>query len=1023
LAEHLDNDAEGADGSVEEQLYDEYVAWAARGDAPQPAEFLAAHGPVSDALRRALQRIARHATRPPRDTPLPWEFLGDYRLIERIGEGGMGVVFLAEERSLGRTVALKVLRPELAGSAVAAERFRREARAVAQLRHPNIVTLFSAGEESGVRYLAMEHVPGEALADMFSNGALQATSIPQRVRWTLQIARALQCAHEQGVVHRDVKPSNIRIASSARALILDFGLARTLESDDMSLTESFAGSPKYASPEQIARSSSVDARSDVYSLGVTLYQLICGRAPFEGGSMEQLFHRILTSDPPPLRQLAPQAPRDLEVVVHKAMERDPARRYASAAEFADDLEALLELRPIRGRPPDVFERARREARRRPALSATLATGVLAAAVFSALVLLRARAERASAREHARLEIERAGAAVERYRESRSSLDALQRQVRELRAQQKARFLGDDEYALLDENEERLSVLQREWSEAYFKVLDMLQTAERLDPAVRGADEVRARLYRERWREALAQGDATGAEAYRERVRQYDAAGEFADELATKLELHLATDPPGAEVFAFRFDDLSRHIPGADARFAPLSTANDGAAPPPGTWCLRLLGDFGAARAADVIVELNGWPIEGSVLALCGEAPIEPGDRLAAFDGRAVDDVWLAETRVPTRTPIAREDSGGYADRWTFERGGERFELEAATADELGLKLGAPWEYAALNERPPVRCRAWRDGAYVEYELAAGAPVRPTARPLLARSADSIGRTPLTGVELARGNYLLAVRREGFEELRITLREDWPRYERSFELLPNGTTPPGWARITHAETAGGPPVWLAEREVSSAEYLEFLNAPSTQRELDADAQLLRAPREGGANLRVHWRRAPNGRFELPSNWGLDWPVVGVSWEDAQAFARWRNDRAREAGEPFVYSLPERAVLVAAGAGAFPWTYVYGDRFRAKFSRCCFARPNAHLGPALRFPIDESPFGVFDLTGGAFEWVEGWYDEPRRYRHALGGAWGQGDPNVLTLEGGMGAPQTSSSGETGLRLARRPLESSR
>lgn len=1019
----------GADAQigVEERLYDEYVARTARGDAPAAAEFLAehgaVHGAVSEALRTALERIERHAVRPRNEAPLPWETLGAYRLLERIGEGGMGVVFLAEESALGRQVALKVLRPELAGSAVAAERFRREARAVAQLRHPNIVTLFSAGEERGVRYLAMEHVQGASLADMFASGALQATSIPQRVRWTLQIARALHCAHEQGVVHRDVKPSNIRVAAPERALILDFGLARTLESGDASLTESFAGSPKYAAPEQIARSSGVDARSDVYSLGVTLYQLICGRAPFEGGSMEQLFHRILTADPPPLRQLAPQAPRDLEIVVHKAMERDPARRYASAAEFADDLEALLELRPIRGRPPGAFERALRAARRNPALTATVSTAFLAVAAFAALWLGRVQSERSAARERASHEVARAAAAVERYRASRSSIDALQRRVRDLREQQKAQHLSDEEYALLDDNEERLNVLQREWTESYFEVLDMLQLAERLDPNVRGADDVRAELHMERLREALAQRDATGAEAYRELVRQYDTARRFARELDTTLRLDLRTDPPGADVFAFRFEDLSRRLPDGDARFAPLAASDDASAPAPGTWSLRFAHDFGAARATDVIVALNGWPIEKTVLALRADAPIEPGDRLAAFDGQDIDDVWLTENRLPLRAPIARDDASGYRERWTFERGGERFDVEAKTAAELGLELGAPWEYAALEERPTARCRAWRDGEFLEYELAPGAPVRPTARPLIARASDSLGRTPLTGLALPRGNYLLAVRREGFEELRITVGEQWPRYDRRFELLPHGSTPPGWARVTHAEVESGPPVWIAEREVSSAEYLEFLNHPATQREHDADAQLLRAPREGGSSFHVHWRRAPSGLFELPSNWRPDWPVVGVSWEDARAFARWRNERAIETREPFEYSLPDRSLLAAAGVGAFQWTYVYGDRFRAKFSRCCFSRPNAHLGPALRFPIDESPFGVFDLTGGALEWVEGWYDEPRRYRHALGGAWGQGDPNVLTLGGGIGAPQNSTTGETGLRLARRPAESSR
>ncbi len=1001
----------------EERLYDEYVALAATGRAPPPAEFLAAAPDASEALREALEKLHRHAAQEDRNADVPWETLGGFRLIERIGSGGMGMVFLAEERALGRKVALKVLRPELAASAVAAERFRREARAVAQLRHPHIVTLFAAGEERGVRYLAMELVEGASLADMFSSGELARTPLAQRLRWIVQIARALHAAHESGVVHRDVKPSNIRIASCERALIVDFGLARTLDSADATLTDSFAGSPKYASPEQIARSRGVDARTDVYSLGVTLYQVASGRAPFEGESVEQLFHRILTADAAPLRKLAPQLPRDLETVTHKAMERDPRRRYASAAELADDLEAVLELRPIRGRPPGLLEQLRRAARRSPALAAGVVTGAVALTAVAGLWLAKARSDRAQAREQARREVELASETVAAYRAHRGSLDGLQRQVQKLRDAQRAEHLSNAEVALLDEHEERIQRLRREWTESYFHVLDKLALAERLDPKVAGADAVRAELHMERLREALAARDAADAEIHRERVRHYDREGRFTRELDAALLVDLITHPAGAAVYVFRCEELSRLRSGGDARFAPIAHPVDPRQPEPGAWCLRVTHDFGPARAEDLIVELDGRPIEGVVLALRAEGPVRPGDRLVEFDGEPVDDLWFAEARAPLSEPRFRADGKIARDRWVFERGGETYEVRAATATELGVEFGSPWEYAAAASRPAAHANAWRGGEQLEYELPAQAPVRPTTRPLFVPRAEPAARTPLQGFELPRGNYVLLALHDGFEALRVTIGERQVNARFDLELLPSGETPRGWARIPHAERDGAGPAWIAEHELVCSDYLEYLNDPQTLAEIARSSRGERIPREGGDNVRVHWTRGPDGRFAIPQDWRPDWPVVGISWLDAQAYVRWRNQRASETGEPFVYSLPTRQLIVDAGLGGFVWAYTYGDRFRAKFSRCCFARPNANIGPVLRFPVDESPFGVFDLTGGALEWAEGWYDEPRRQRHALGGGWGQANPDVLTLEGGLGAAEDVSSGETGLRLVRR------
>jgi serine/threonine protein kinase len=284
--------------SPDESAYDAYLDACLAGDAEAPDVFCARHPSLTAAVRAQIESchralVANDADTAANDAP-PFERLGDFRLERRLGAGGMGVVYLAEQVSLGRPIALKVLRPELAGSAVAAERLRREALAVARLRHPNIVSVHAVGEDRSVRYVAMEFVPGRTLADHLSDAATTGEPLPvaQLLEWCGQIARALACAHGHGEVHRAETPSNVRIARAGRAMLLDFGLARLSEITEATLTRTFAGSPRYAAPEQLA-GAEVDGRADVYALGATLYHALTGRVPNAGNSLEEIVRRAL----------------------------------------------------------------------------------------------------------------------------------------------------------------------------------------------------------------------------------------------------------------------------------------------------------------------------------------------------------------------------------------------------------------------------------------------------------------------------------------------------------------------------------------------------------------------------------------------------------------------------------------------------------------------------------------------------------------------------------------------------------
>jgi tRNA A-37 threonylcarbamoyl transferase component Bud32 len=269
--------------------------------------------------------------------------LGPYKILQPIGKGGMGAVFLAEHTAMKRRVALKVLQFDRAQATLALERFRREARSAAALDHPNIVLLFDVGEQGRVHYLAMEFIDGETLDGLLARGS--PPPFTQAVAYICQAAAGLQHAHVRGLVHRDVKPSNLILTKDGTVKLLDLGLARSCSDRADNLTASLGtnsdavGTVDFVSPEQ-ALNAEVDARSDIYSLGATLYALIAGNPPFQGTVLQKLAQHQ-TVDPPPLSSLRPEVPEGLSQVVARMMAKKPARRYASAAEVIEALSPWL----------------------------------------------------------------------------------------------------------------------------------------------------------------------------------------------------------------------------------------------------------------------------------------------------------------------------------------------------------------------------------------------------------------------------------------------------------------------------------------------------------------------------------------------------------------------------------------------------------------------------------------------------------------------------------------------------------
>lgn len=388
------SDPSAGDSSSLEAVLDRYLQELADGRQPDQESYLRRYPELAESLRGVFKTLdfveatsrALNASKLERG-----QQLGEYRIVREVARGGMGVVYEAIQTSLNRRVALKVLPAGVLLSSSAPERFGREAATAGRLHHTNIVPVYAIGQEQGIHYYVMQYIEGRSLAEHLVH-LRQAATPPGRdyfrrvARWGQQAAEALDYAHNEGIVHRDVKPSNLLLDARDNVWITDFGLARVDALTTLTVAGDVLGTARYMSPEQARGGRSrVDARTDIYSLGATLYEVLALRPAFDGESREVVLNRIAFADPPPLRQLNPTIPRDLETIVAKCMEKEPERRYARARDVAEDCRRFLDGEPIRARRTLLVVKAARVVRRYRWL--TLAAVLVAALSITAFVLL------------------------------------------------------------------------------------------------------------------------------------------------------------------------------------------------------------------------------------------------------------------------------------------------------------------------------------------------------------------------------------------------------------------------------------------------------------------------------------------------------------------------------------------------------------------------------------------------------------------------------------------------------------
>ncbi len=400
-------DQEEAVANAVDQFVDEMISHA---EAPQIDAFVKRFPSIQHVLRNVLPAIQlMHCPDSPgaaavtADTLGVSGTLGDFRILKELGRGGMGVVYEAEQISLGRRVALKTLPMASAINPVRLNRFRNEAQAAAQLHHPNIVPVYAVGTERGVWYYAMQIIDGPSLAEVIeairtgasppelerdpasTDNAFQSVTgieTPGHIRGAAllcqQAARALEHAHDMDIVHRDIKPGNLMIDGHGKLFVTDFGLARFRNENGLTLSGDVVGTLAYMSPEQArGENAVVDHRSDVYSLGATLYELATLSRPFEEENRAAMLSRIIEGNLTRPRQINPALPIDVETIILKSMSLEPGHRYPTVAQLADDLTRFLEDQPILARRPTVMDRCQRWCRRHRSIVALgLITGLM-----------------------------------------------------------------------------------------------------------------------------------------------------------------------------------------------------------------------------------------------------------------------------------------------------------------------------------------------------------------------------------------------------------------------------------------------------------------------------------------------------------------------------------------------------------------------------------------------------------------------------------------------------------------------
>ena len=839
--------------------------------------------------------------------------IGGFKVRRRIAQGGMATVYEAEQLSIGRTVALKVLRGRLAEDKVFVGRFQREARAAARLSHPNIVSAIDVGEADGRHYFVMEYVDGETVgARLRRTGPMDAQEAAQIV---VQIARALDHAHTYGMVHLDVKPGNIMLTASGEAKLADFGLARKVEDVDILYSERrlVFGTPAYMSPEQLRPGGDVDTRTDVYSLGVTFYEMVVGKRAFRSRARREIVRKVRAGEFEPVRQVVSLLPEDVALVIEKMMALDREDRYQTPGELVKDLERVLKGEAPRialGLPepsPETEDASRAERRvLRPALL-SLVFILLAAVAVGAVLLARGRPSGSGSNGPDPEEI--VGA---RYRKMAGRVRAFvaagdcvsaARLCREFRAQ----------YPRSRWAQKCLHDLTQVYQNAEDRVRRAIESATRLSE--RGdIDGALARL--EGLNAAMVGKAPKLLDAARRRLAEARAAGSSSSSASGPMAVAELEKRVRALEEAGRYEQALRLCESTIGGRSPQATRER---------ARELRGPLERLCSFIEAVESGAKTLAGKTVRVAGRAGKIVGSARQALRLRfrgGVRSVPLSQVSADDLMTLARK--GWY-------HGETRL---AGAAAAFLAKIGKP--EAALSQAEKAIHAGDRDpdtldlAARLLWRLAEGA-----ARTKDWDKADlylrSLARDPAySGFVAGRRGKVLALR---------------GKVARGRRYAGMVFVPAGQFRRSGRDRRYVPGFYIDRHEVTVGDYARFIDAVG---------------RYGSARYYGTW--TPRRKNPRPRGWDKmrrqrDLPVTGVDWLDAMAYARFAGKRLAREMEW------EKAARGVKGL-RYPWGNVWDP------TRCnSGAREDGdkELAPVGKYPTGRSPYGCDDMAGNAREWV--------------------------------------------------------
>ncbi|MHC5039856.1 MAG: protein kinase domain-containing protein, partial [Planctomycetota bacterium] len=828
---------------------------------------------------------------------------GDFHVIQELGRGAMGVVYEAIQEPLGRRVALKVMLPSFTSSPEAVERFLRESKSTAKLKHPNIVPVYGMGEQDGTYFYAMGFIEGDSLKDALKDDVMP---FKERAAILRDACRALHYAHEQGVIHRDIKPANIMIDKDKKVLIADFGIAKSEEQSTLTASGQVLGTPMYMSPEQAEGGSShVDGRSDIYSLGATLYESITLARPYHGEDVRSILRNVIETEPVSPRKIDPKIPRDLETVCLKAMEKPPNKRYETAGDMGEDLDHFIQGEPIKAKPIGPLARLGRKMRKNK----------LTTALILLVMLLLA-----------------GGAGVTGYRILEKQKAARERQDRIEK--------GLKEAAAIFEKGRENPDKYLEAKSAYERVLaiDTGNTAakegtEKCDLMIKDLNRLKNEAkVRQALREASA---AFEKEAYEEAKKIYQQILLF-DE-----------GNDAAQVGIEKCDLQIKHLMAEKEKYAKMQKAK----------ALAKAGEAALREGAGKIRTAGGHFEEGEEKA--GRMALK--EALALLDGAAGKFTEALDLYPGYRT--ARHGRVGA----NLARA-EGAVLVKAYARAVGFLLAAK-EAGAVEFFPErwnaLYRKAVGTGTLTLRSNPAGAEVTVAvveADPAARKKPESLGTTPIEGRDMAMGNYMLRLEKAGFEPVIYPLMvERNEAVEAEVRLLAKGAIPEGMVYVPGGVFRRGDayagfekiPVkgfFMDVREVSHEEYFEFMQTIPDQGE-----RMLRLPRKVDRDKTfVWWRLKTFKNFQKQK--GRKLPCWGISRENAQAYAAWKGKRLPTVTEW------EKAARGVDGR-QWPWGNVFLE------DRCNFfgRRPKLMVEPVDAYEQWRSPYGCVNMAGNVAEWT--------------------------------------------------------